>query len=141
MADVFTKSKRSEVMSRIHGMENKSTEVALMQVFRTHRICGWRRHQLLPGKPDFTFREEKLVVFVDGCFWHRCPIHATYPANNRDFWEHKLEANKVRDRAVSWALKRLGWRVLRIWEHELTNPQRVAQRVIRSLTEGVPHHG
>lgn len=141
MADVFTKSKRSEVMSRIHGMENKSTEIALMRILRAHQIHGWRRHQLLPGKPDFTFREEKLAVFVDGCFWHRCPIHATYPANNRDFWEHKLEANKVRDRAVSRALKRLGWRVLRIWEHELTNPQRVAQRVIRSLTEGVPHHG
>ena len=133
MPDVFSKSKRSEVMSRIRGNENRSTEMALMHVFRANRICGWRRHQLLPGKPDFTFRKERLVVFVDGCFWHRCPIHATYPANNRDFWEHKLETNKVRDRTVNRTLRNLGWRVLRIWEHELANPQKVAQRVIRSL--------
>jgi DNA mismatch endonuclease (patch repair protein) len=119
MPDVFTKAKRSEVMSRICGRGNKDTEVALAKLFRRHQITGWRRNQKLFGKPDFVFQKLKLAVFVDGCFWHGCPQHETKPKNNRAFWRRKFSRNKKRDMLVTRALRRANWRVLRIWEHEL----------------------
>ena len=119
MADVFTKSKRSEVMSRIRGRGNKDTELALAKILRANRITGWRRNQKLFGKPDFVFKRARLALFVDGCFWHGCPKHATKPKNNRAFWQRKLSANKQRDALVTRMLRRAGWRVLRVWEHEL----------------------
>jgi len=119
MPDVFTKAKRSQVMSRIRGRGNKETELALAKLLRVARITGWRRHAALLGRPDFTFRKERLVIFVDGCFWHCCPKHSNIPANNREFWERKLAANKIRDRVVTRILRQRGWRVLRIWEHDL----------------------
>ena len=73
MADSLSKEKRSWNMSRIREKGNKSTELKLLKLFREYKIKGWRRHQPLTGKPDFTFRKEGLVVFVDGCFWHGCP--------------------------------------------------------------------
>ena len=129
MADVFTKAKRSEVMSRIRSRGNKDTELALVKLLREHKISGWRRQieiwkaesgkQKFKVRPDFVFREARLALFVDGCFWHGCPKHATKPKNNRAFWHRKLAANKNRDRLVNRALRRGGWRVLRVWEHEL----------------------
>ena len=120
MPDVFTKAKRSEVMSRIRGRGNKNTELALVKLFRGNKITGWRRHPKIFGKPDFVFPKFKLAVFVDGCFWHGCPKHATKPSTNRAFWRNKFARNKARDRIVNRTLRHLGWTVLRIWQHELT---------------------
>jgi DNA mismatch endonuclease (patch repair protein) len=106
-------------MSRIRGRGNKDTEVALARLFRKHGISGWRRHHKIFGKPDFAFRKVRLAVFVDGCFWHACPRHATKPKNNHLFWRKKLAANKARDQLVGRTLRKAGWRVMRIWEHEL----------------------
>jgi DNA mismatch endonuclease (patch repair protein) len=152
MPDVFTKAKRSQVMSRIRSRGNRDTELALAAVFRRHGITGWRRQRaivlrtsrrqeaptgkrkavsgkqqptgassrrLLRVRPDFVFPKLRLAVFVDGCFWHACPLHATQPRNHAAFWRKKLAANQARDRRVNRALRRAGWRVLRIWEHEL----------------------
>ena len=134
MPDVFTKAKRSEVMSRIRGRGNKDTELALAKLFRAHRITGWRRNQKIFGKPDFVFQKLKLAVFVDGCFWHGCPKHATKPKNNPAFWRRKFSRNKQRDVLVTWTLRRAGWRVLRVWEHELAskNEARLLRRIQRA---------
>src|SRR5208283_3520730 len=131
MPDVFTKSKRSEVMSRIRGRGNKATELALAKLFRRHKITGWRRHQPVFGKPDFIFRQARVALFVDGCFWHGCPRHATQPKNNRAFWKGKFSRNKERDRLVNRTLQSANWRVLRIWEHELArkNEARLLRRI------------
>ena len=120
MPDVFTKAKRSQVMSRIRGRGNKQTELALAKLLRAARITGWRRHAAIMGRPDFMFRKERVVIFVDGCFWHGCPKHSNMPANNREFWLKKLTGNKGRDRLVTRTLRKSGWGVVRIWEHELT---------------------
>jgi DNA mismatch endonuclease (patch repair protein) len=135
MADVFTKAKLSEVMSRVRGRGNKDTEIALMKFFRRNKIIGWRRNQKVFGKPDFIFLKLKLAVFVDGCFWHGCPKHATQPKNNRAFWENKFSRNKERDRLVMRTLRSQGWRVLRIWEHDLArkNEARLLNRIQRAL--------
>jgi DNA mismatch endonuclease, patch repair protein len=135
MADIWDKSKRSEVMSLIRSRGNRSTELRLLAVFRENGITGWRRGQKLTGSPDFVFRRERVCVFVDGCFWHACPKCYRLPASNRAFWEAKAERNRARDRAVTRELKRRGWRVLRIWEHELKvkNRGRLLWRIRRAL--------
>ena len=129
MSDVFTKSKRSEVMSRIRGSGNKSTEIALIKIFRENGITGWRRNHPLFGKPDFAFPEKRVVVFVDGCFWHGCPKHGNIPKNNREFWEKKIEGNKKRDLRVSRKLRSEGWSVCRVWECRLRKSEAAVRRI------------
>ena len=133
MADIWSKQKRSEVMSLIRSRGNKATELRLIEIFREFGITGWRRNQPLPGKPDFTFRRERVVVFVDGCFWHGCPKCYKRPGSNQEFWDAKIVNNRKRDRVVSRELRRLGWQVVRVWQHQLVNSARVADRVIRAL--------
>ncbi|MFH0991456.1 MAG: very short patch repair endonuclease [bacterium] len=135
MSDVFTKKKRSEVMSHIRAYGNKETELALAKLLRVNGVTGWRRHEKLLGKPDFVFRESRLAVFVDGCFWHCCPKHSNMPLNNRLFWRKKLNANKKRDVFVNKELRKQGWRVVRIWEHDLVkNSQGCIRRINDALT-------
>jgi DNA mismatch endonuclease, patch repair protein len=136
MSDVFTKEKRSNVMSRIRGHGNKDTELALMKLFRLHGITAWRRRQPVFGKPDFTFSAARLAVFVDGCFWHGCPKHFNKPKGNRAFWEKKFLANLSRDRRVGRVLRQEGWSVLRIWEHDLAKrPDWCISRIRRRLEQ------
>jgi DNA mismatch endonuclease (patch repair protein) len=122
-------------MSRIRGHGNTDTELRLMAVMRAYDIRGWRRGSKLSGRPDFIFPQAKLAVFVDGCFWHGCPQHATWPKNNAKFWRTKILGNQKRDRAVNRLLKKGGWRVVRIWEHALTKKHaaRTAARLKRLL--------
>ena len=137
MADIFTKAKRSEVMSLIRSRGNRATELRLIALMREHGITGWRRNAPLFGKPDFVFRAAKLAVFVDGCFWHGCPRHATMPANNRPFLKAKLTRNAARDRDVTRTLRKTGWRVLRVWECALTRTRsaRTVARIARALAQ------
>jgi DNA mismatch endonuclease (patch repair protein) len=75
----------------------------------------------LPGvrrRADVLFPRQKVAVFVDGCFWHRCPLHGTSPSNNADWWRNKLDMNVARDRDTDECLAAAGWTVLRFWEHE-----------------------
>lgn len=131
MSDVFTKEKRSDVMSRIRGKGNKDTELVMIQILRSHHISGWRRNLSVLGKPDFVFPKQKIALFVDGCFWHGCPKHSNMPRNNRKFWMEKLNGNKKRDKYVSRELRNMGWKVIRVWEHELGNSEKVAAQLLR----------
>ena len=114
---------RKEIMQSIRGKGNKTTELKLLSLFKENKVTGWRRHQPLPGKPDFAFPMEKVAVFVDGCFWHGCPRHFVQPRSNKNFWKEKINKNKKRDKEVSRKLKQQGWKVVRIWEHELRKPE------------------
>lgn len=151
MSDVFDSAKRSEVMSRIRGKGNRSTEIALVSVLRSAGITGWRRHITLKLNsnspqtdsemsakllvtPDFQFRKVRLAIFVDGCFWHQCQMHSKIPKNNRDFWKIKLRRNVERDQEANRALRAAGWRVLRLWEHELREPKKIVSKIRRRLS-------
>jgi DNA mismatch endonuclease (patch repair protein) len=135
MPDIFTTAKRSEVMSRIRSRGNKKTELALVRLLRKERIRGWRRHASLLGRPDFTFRAERAVIFVDGCFWHGCLVHSKPPRTNCEYWTAKIRRNKKRDRTVARYLRKNGWRVLRLWEHDLTkhNLDKSVKRILKLL--------
>jgi len=120
MADIWSKAKRSKVMSFIRSHGNTATELKLIEIFKAHCIIGWRRKQNLTGKPDFVFRKERVCIFVDGCFWHGCPKCYRRPGSNRAYWDAKVQRNRKRDLLVTRVLRKDGWRVLRIWEHQLS---------------------
>lgn len=124
MADIWNKQKRSEVMARIRSQGNKATELRLISIFHEAHITGWRRKQPLLGKPDFVFRKQRLAVFVDGCFWHGCSKCYRRPASNQTYWDEKIQRNQKRDRQVTRELRKAGWQVLRIWEHQLADKER-----------------
>ena len=81
----------------------------------------------LNRRADIVFRSAKVAVFVDGCFWHGCPIHGTQAKANAEFWKNKFEQNKARDLDTNEQLEKAGWRVVRVWEHE--DPERVSQEI------------
>lgn len=131
MPDIFDAKNRSRLMSLVKSTGNKGTELRLIQVFRAQGIMGWRRGSKLPGKPDFVFLKFKAMVFVDGCFWHGCPKHGTKPKTNAAFWRTKIARNKARDNEVNRLLRAKGWKVMRIWEHELSRKN--SARLLRRL--------
>ena len=88
-------------------------------------IRGMRR------RADVVFGPAKVAVYVDGCFWHSCPEHATVPKNNREWWIEKLAANVARDRDTDRQLREAGWEVVRVWEHE--DMEAAADRVMRAV--------
>jgi DNA mismatch endonuclease (patch repair protein) len=142
MADIWSKKKRSEVMSLIRSRGNKATEIQLIVFFREYGIRGWRRNQKLFGKPDFVFPKEKLIVFVDGCFWHCCPKCYRRPTSKREYWDAKALRNKTRDLHVTRTLRSQGWRVLRIWEHSLKKPTIIVRQLKKALAlrrNAIPH--
>jgi DNA mismatch endonuclease Vsr len=124
MTDFVSPEKRSQLMRLVRSTGNRSTELRLIALFRALRITGWRRNQKLIGNPDFVFRTQRLCVFVDGCFWHGCAKCYRRPASNETYWDAKIKRNRARDRKVNQALPLLGWRVLRIWEHQLRDNER-----------------
>lgn len=97
--------------------------------FRLHRrlLDGSRR------EADIVFVAPRVAVFVDGCFWHGCPEHASWPKNNAAFWKQKIESNRKRDIETTEQLTALGWKVIRVWEHE--EPERASDRIARLVQE------
>lgn len=80
-------------------------------------------------KADIVFRTVKVAVFVDGCFWHGCPIHGTQAKTNAEFWRNKIKQNQLRDLDTNEKLKKAGWKVVRVWEHE--NPEKAAEKILK----------
>lgn len=116
MADNLTKEQRIKNMRAIKSqsaLENKVTKELWRMGFR------FRKNAKLFGKPDISIKKYKIVIFIDSCFWHGCPIHGNMPKSNKDYWQQKLERNIQRDIEVNQYYKEKGWNILRVWEHEL----------------------
>lgn len=123
--DPLTRSERSQRMRLVQAKGNKTTETRFCAAMSSLGINGWRRHPMIHGSPDIGFNRERVAVFLDGCFWHRCPTCARrYPRSGRSYWKPKLDRNGVRDRAVGRKLRREGWLVVRIWEHSILESPR-----------------
>jgi len=117
MTDTLTPGERSQLMGRIRS-SGTTPEMLLRKALWTAGL-RYRLKNKLPGKPDLVFPAVKVAVFVDGCFWHGCPLHGRVPKSNQRFWLGKFTRNIARDLAASAALSSLGWLVLRFWEHEV----------------------
>ena len=117
MSDVMTKSQRSRCMSRIKRRDTKPERLLRSSLWI--RGLRYRVDVKLPGRPDIVFTRARLAIFVDGCFWHGCPVHGRMPNSNKSYWKPKLLGNMQRDQDNNKKLKDAGWKVLRIWEHEL----------------------
>ena len=135
MPDVYDKTTRSSVMQRVRSKGNKSTELRLIEIFREYGIIGWRRNYPVKGHPDFVFLNMKVAIFVDGCFWHGHDCRNTRPKENMEYWTKKRKQNIAHDKFISSYFQSRGWKVIRIWECELTlkNQLRLIKKIKRSL--------
>ena len=126
----FSGLRRGQLMARVRSRGNGTTERRLVALLRGARLTGWRRHVRLPGRPDFCWREARVVVFVDGCFWHGHLCRNVTPKTNAVAWRKKIHGNRVRDRRVDRRLRGDGWSVLRIWECQLArSPERSIAKI------------
>ena len=114
MADNLTKEQRSYCMSRIKR-SNTAPELKARSRFRYFRYQPKNTF----GRPDYMHKGKKVVVFIDGCFWHKCSKHFKSPKSNKKYWEGKIQKNIDRAKKYNKQLKKEGWKVIRIWEHEL----------------------
>lgn len=119
-------------MSRIRGKNTKPEMEVRRELW--HRGYRYRISLKLPGRPDIVFPRERVAVFLDGCFWHRCPVHFQAPSQNANWWCAKITRNVERDREVNATLKREGWTVLRFWEHEI---KKSVSGVVRRITQRI----
>ena len=132
--DVFSPEKRSEVMRAVKSKDTKP-EIALRKALFA---LGYRYRlnvKTLPGKPDLVFAKYKTVIFVHGCFWHghTCKRGKRVPKSNIEYWTAKIARNKARDKKNTAELKKLGWRVITLWECELKDPTRAATTAAKKL--------
>ncbi|NLT26020.1 MAG: very short patch repair endonuclease [Microbacteriaceae bacterium] len=116
---------------RSNRRRDTSPELALRRILHArglrYRVDFAPLATMRQRRADIVFTKARLAVFVDGCFWHGCPDHATFPVRNADYWLPKLERNRARDLETDAALADAGWRVIRIWEHE--DPTDAADRI------------
>jgi DNA mismatch endonuclease (patch repair protein) len=106
-------------MAKVKSHGNKSTELRFITLCKTFHIKGWRRNYKSVGNPDFVFLKQRYAIFIDGCFWHGCPLHCRVPTTNIEYWVSKIESNVTRDKLINEKLTAKGWIIIRIWEHQL----------------------
>jgi DNA mismatch endonuclease (patch repair protein) len=128
--DNISKEKRSKIMSSIHSKDTKP-EITLRDALSAKGLKFETNYG--SEKIDIAFPTDKLAIFIDGCFWHGCPIHSHKIGTNEAYWQAKLQKNKERDKIKTAKLKSEGWIVLRFWEHELTDIDTVVSKIQKSL--------
>jgi DNA mismatch endonuclease (patch repair protein) len=137
MADIFSKTKRSEIMSKIRATETKPEKIVRSFLFA--KGFRYRKNlKSLPGKPDIVLSKYKTAIFIHGCFWHghkNCKA-ATLPQTRRNFWTDKINDNKKRDAKNYKELKKSGWKVITIWQCQIKNKskqERTLNRVVNKI--------
>ncbi len=137
MPDTFSPEFRSEIMRRVRGRDTAFERNVRSALHR--RGLRFRLYPSLPGKPDLVFSRARVLVFLDSCFWHGCPRHLRMPASNVEYWTRKIQRNKERDEKVNASYRRSGWKVMRIWEHEIKkNFHRCLQRIEKTVRVRLP---
>lgn len=132
IARVETPEQRSRIMREVPS-KNTSPELLFRKTLWELGVRGFRLHSAtVPGHPDVVFPKLRIAVFIDGCFWHGCPRCYRAPKSHLDYWKMKVKRNRQRDEHVTALCKKAGWRVLRVWEHEVVRtPKRAAAKLLR----------
>jgi len=132
MTDTVSKKKRSEIMKANKPKGNKSTELKLIQLFKQLGLKGWRRNYKIAGAiPDFVFLKKRIAIFADGCFWHGHNCRNLKPKQNSEYWQKKIENNRIRDKQINERLERKGWKVIRIWECEIKEKNKEKLKLLK----------
>jgi len=134
--DIYSKSKRSEIMSHIPDKDSKM-EISVRKALFSAGLRYRKNVKSLPGKPDIVLSKYKTVIFTHGCFWHghkRCKA-SKLPESRRDFWENKIKDNIERDKRNISLLERMGWEVIVIWQCELRNESKRQARLTTLVSE------
>ncbi len=131
---MFSPSMRSKIMSKIKS-KNTKAEILLRKELWRMGIRGYRIHYNLPGRPDIVFTTVKLAVFIDGDFWHGYLWKKGGKIPEKPYWKGKITSNIARDKRVNIELRKRGWKVTRVWEHEvMKNPQMAALKIQKVYT-------
>ena len=130
MADKMTPEQRKKTMSSIRAVSKLESIVASELWKKGHRFRRNTRGMI--GTPDISIKKYKVVIFIDSCFWHQCPIHGKLPKTNVEFWEKKFTRNKERDKEVDKYYQEKGWNLKRVWEHEV---RKDLDEVVKDLSE------
>lgn len=131
--DRHTKEQRHKNMQAVKG-KNTKLENNVMAYLWQHGYRFGKNVKDLEGKPDIAIKKYKLVIFIDSCFWHKCPIHYKAPATNFEFWENKITGNQKRDEQITEYYQSKEWNILRIWEHELRDDfEKTMQKAINFI--------
>jgi len=131
--------KRSKAMVAVKGRGNKTTEKRLRYAMVSAAISGFKvQPRGIIGNPDFIFEEQRLAIFVDGCYWHGCPKCGHIPKTRSEFWKAKIGRTKQRDIEKTQALREEGYIVLRFWEHQLKNGSSPCIEKIRDALKNYP---
>lgn len=119
-------------MARIKGRDTRPELLLRQALWR--RGLRYRVNKRVEGvRPDVVFPTARIAIFVDGCFWHACPLHGTHPASNQAYWQKKLARNVERDAENNRSLHEAGWHVVRLWEHEILEDPEAAASMIAKL--------
>lgn len=127
-------------MAATRGTNNRVDRLLRSELHR-RGLRFWIQRRLISGSKrtvDIVFPRARLAVFVDGCFWHDCPVHGSRPKSNAEWWRRKIRQNVERDQDTNERLRALGWRVLRIWEHE--DPAEAADRIVAAYRQSLGGH-
>ncbi len=140
MSDIFTKQKRSEIMSKISGKETKP-EILVRKFLFANGFRYRKNDKRYLGKPDIVLPKYKTVIFVHGCFWHghNCPA-GKLPETRKEFWENKIKGNIERDNNNKTKLEKQGWKVITIWQCELKN-KRTKEKTLNELLNTLHNKG
>lgn len=137
MTDVFTPEKRSEIMAKIKSYNTKP-EIKVKKFLLKNKIRPSTKKFYLPGKPDIVLPKFNIVIFVHGCFWHyhNCSRGRRIPKSNIVYWKAKIEKNVIRDKKNNRELKKLGWKVIQVWECQImddTKLEKIIKKILREI--------
>lgn len=130
MPDKFSKKTRSQIMSKIRS--NKTVAELVLKKALTGRHFIYQPKKIY-GNPDFASKEKKIAIFVDGCFWHKCPKCYTAPKSNKKYWLPKIKRNVSRDKKINKLLKKERWKIIRIWEHDVIKKKTSSKKILAKL--------
>ena len=133
MTDTVTKKKRSEIMRAVRSKDSK-IEIAFRKALWKAGFRYRKNAKNYFGKPDIVLKKYKTVIFIDSCFWHGCKKHCRIPATNKKYWVAKIKRNRKRDKEVKQHYRKNGWKVLRLWEHQINNIQKnITDKALKNI--------
>lgn len=130
MSDTVSKKKRSEIMSHVKS-KNSKIETIFRKELRKKGLRYRKNSNKYFGKPDIVLSKYKTVIFIDSCFWHGCKKHCRLPATRKKYWTEKIERNKQRDKEVNRYYKKISWKVIRVWEHNLKSVNKIVEKITK----------